>query len=109
GRVRVAMVCELGYGVQTFPVGVGWLGAVAPFSLRRSEGGAMTAALHEAITELEVIEPAALTDSELHALVIDTQQESSRLAAVRARLVAAWEARQVWADDGSKAGWARLA
>src|SRR2546421_11859759 len=37
------------------------------------------------------------------------QRLSSRLAAVRARVTAAWDARRSWTDDGSKSAGARLA
>jgi hypothetical protein len=85
------------------------LGAVAPFSLLRFEGRAMTALLDEAITALESIEPVGLSDVELHQSVVELTVAESRLAAVRAGLVAAWDARKVWAEDGSKAAWSRLA
>src|SRR4051812_39400693 len=34
---------------------------------------------------------------------------TSRLVSLRSGPTAEWEARDVWADDGSKASWARLA
>src|SRR3954469_24067723 len=42
-------------------------------------------------------------------LVVGLRERSSRLAAAEARLLARWDARMVWADDGSKAAGARLA
>jgi hypothetical protein len=69
----------------------------------------MTALLHESICALETIDPAALPDGQLHALVIELQTADARLAAVRAAMLSAWDGRQLWADDGSKAGWGRLA
>ena len=72
----------------------------------------MTALLHEsnvALDGLEALDPDALTDGQLHRLVIGLEDLTSRAAAVRARLVAVWDARKLWADDNSKAGWARLA
>ena len=62
-----------------------------------------------AIDELAAVDPTLLSDTELHELVIDATREASRFAAARARLVAAWDARRTWADDGSKAAPARLA
>ncbi|MCU1463094.1 MAG: hypothetical protein JWO37_3169, partial [Acidimicrobiales bacterium] len=55
------------------------------------------------------VDPDALSDAELHETVIGLQREESRFAAARARLLAAWDARKIWADDGSKAAAARLA
>src|SRR5437660_12886012 len=65
--------------------------------------------LGKAIDEVAGIEPDALGDDELHELVVEVERETARLAAARARLLGAWEARRVWADDGSKAAAARLA
>src|SRR5438105_14020446 len=53
--------------------------------------------------------PDELSDTELHQLVIDLERESSRLAAVRARYLGAWDRRRSWADDGSRSASARLA
>src|SRR5688500_3924662 len=69
----------------------------------------MPALLDRAIDELEALEPGALSDAQLHALVVDTVQAASRFAAARARLVSEWDRRRLWADDGSKAGWGRVA
>ncbi|MEY2451235.1 MAG: hypothetical protein QOD92_809 [Acidimicrobiaceae bacterium] len=69
----------------------------------------MTALLHESISALEAIDPAALSDGQLHELVIELQAADARLAAVRGGLLSAWDGRRLWADDGSKAGWGRLA
>jgi hypothetical protein len=66
-------------------------------------------ALAHAIGALDALEPTELTDSELHDLVVAEQAEASRLAAVRARHLAVWDARRTWADDGSKSAKARLA
>ena len=54
--------------------------------------------------DLDTLEDAALTD-----LVFELQAEVSLLAAAQARVLARWDARKVWADDGSKAAGARLA
>ncbi|MCU1461139.1 MAG: hypothetical protein JWO37_1214, partial [Acidimicrobiales bacterium] len=66
-------------------------------------------ALAAAVDELFALDPDALSDAELHETVIGLQREESRFAAARARLLAAWDARKIWADDGSKAAAARLA
>src|SRR3954447_14537822 len=68
----------------------------------------MHSELGAAIDELEAIEPDALSDAELHELVVALQQEESRLGAVRSRLLGAWDLRRIWADDGSKTASARL-
>ena len=52
--------------------------------------------------------PTGLSDDQLHGLVMQLQRFSSRLASLRAGPTAAWVAREVWKDDGSKAAWARL-
>src|SRR5436189_3382937 len=62
-----------------------------------------------AFDALERIDVAALDDHRLHGYVTELQRMTSRLASVRSVPVAEWVARDVWADDGSKAPWARLA
>ena len=61
------------------------------------------------IDDLLALDVAALSDAELHELAIALQRETHRLAAARARLVSAWEARKLWADDGSRSPGHRLA
>jgi hypothetical protein len=68
----------------------------------------MDVALSEALAGLEAISPEALSDPALHEVVLALVRAESRLGALRARLVAAWDARRVWADDGSKSAAARL-
>ncbi|MEY2422281.1 MAG: hypothetical protein QOI95_2348, partial [Acidimicrobiaceae bacterium] len=71
----------------------------------------MTVLLREsntALDTLDTIDPAGLSDGDLHHLVIGLQALHSRAAGVRARFVAEWETRRLWASDGSKAGWGRL-
>ena len=68
----------------------------------------MVGRLAAAIDEVAALDPDTLTDAELHDVVIDLVREDSRLAAARARLVAAWDARKGWAANGSKAAAARL-
>ncbi|MEY2430301.1 MAG: hypothetical protein QOC92_26 [Acidimicrobiaceae bacterium] len=68
----------------------------------------MTALLNESISALEAIDPAALSDEQLHRLVIELQAADSRLALLRAQVLSVWDTRKLWADDGSKAGWGRL-
>src|SRR3954463_15907332 len=65
--------------------------------------------LDQAIDTLNAIDLDALSDEELNSCVLDLQDSASRLAAAQARLLARWDARMVWADDGSKAAGARLA
>jgi hypothetical protein len=66
-------------------------------------------ALASAIDALAAVDAILLADVDLHDQVIALQHEMSRLAAIRARLVAAWDGRRLWADDGSKSATARLA
>src|SRR6476659_1179678 len=62
-----------------------------------------------ALDALACIDSGALSDDALHAYVLELQRLTSRLASVRSAPTAEWIARDVWADDGSKAPWARLA
>ena len=67
------------------------------------------AALAAAIDALLTVDPHALDDDALHDLAVELAAEESRYAAVRARVLAAWEARRAWADDGSRSSASRLA
>ncbi len=94
--------------------GAGWRQQNVPSFLLRSvsehvydqgvEGG-----LAEAIDELLTVDVAGLDDEALHEAVVGLQRQSSRLAAARARVVSQWDARRVWAADGSRSAGARLA
>src|SRR5947209_12667095 len=66
-------------------------------------------AFASAIDALAALDTITLADQDLHDLVIGLEAEESRFAAIRARLVAAWDGRRLWADDGSKSATARLA
>jgi hypothetical protein len=72
----------------------------------------MTALLNESFAAMDAliaVDPDSFSDQELHEMVVDTQRLVSRAAAVRARLMSVWDARRLWADDGSKAPWGRIA
>src|SRR4051794_14603589 len=62
-----------------------------------------------ALDALERIDVSSLSDDALHGYVGELHRLASRLVSVRSGPVAEWVARGVWADDGSKAPWARLA
>ena len=64
--------------------------------------------LDTAIDDLLAGDADTFTDAELHELVVGLQRQSHRLAAVRAKLISAWAARGVWADDGSRSAANRL-
>src|SRR5262245_41765343 len=68
----------------------------------------MVHGLGAAIDRLAAVDPSTLTNDALHDLVVDVVREDSRLAAAKAALIAAWDARRQWADNGSKAAAARL-
>jgi hypothetical protein len=53
--------------------------------------------LEEAIDDLFALDPDMLTDTELHQTVIALHRQNHRLAAARARLLARWDTRAVWA------------
>jgi hypothetical protein len=56
--------------------------------------------LDTALGDLLELDPDALTDGELHELVGAVQRQSHRLAALRAKLISAWDVRGVCADGG---------
>jgi len=65
--------------------------------------------LAEAIDELVTVDPTSMSDAELHRHTVTLHRLESRLAVVRAEATAAWDARRMWAEDGSKSPAARLA
>jgi hypothetical protein len=60
------------------------------------------ARLTAAIDALLAVEPDAVSDTELAAAMVALRREQSRLAAAVAELTAAFDARRVWAGDGSR-------
>ena len=64
--------------------------------------------LNAAIDTLAALDVDGLSDEELHAAVIGVQRARGRLGVVTGRLVGRWDARQVWAGDGSRSAAARL-
>ncbi len=65
--------------------------------------------LAEEIDRLLEVDAQALSAGELHDLVVEVHRQASRLAAASTQLVGAWDARRIWADNGSKSAPARLA
>jgi hypothetical protein len=61
------------------------------------------------IDSLLDVDPAGLTDDELHELVTSIQRQRHRLAAVAAEAISAWDRRMVWADNGARSAATRLA
>ena len=61
------------------------------------------------IDSLLDVDPAELTDDELHELVTTVQRQRHRLAAVAANAISAWDQRMVWADNGARSAATRLA
>jgi hypothetical protein len=61
------------------------------------------------IDSLLDVDPAELTDAELHELVTSIQRQRHRLAAVAADAISAWDRRMVWADNGAGSAAVRLA
>jgi hypothetical protein len=55
------------------------------------------------------IDPAALDDDALRALVVDLQGEADRVEALRLKVLGEWDARAVWATDGACNGASWLA
>src|SRR4051812_37053490 len=62
-----------------------------------------------AFDALERVDVAGLSGDQLAGLVMELHRFTSRLVSLRSGPTAEWEARDLWADDGSKASWARLA
>jgi Domain of unknown function (DUF222) len=64
--------------------------------------------ISSAIDALCDVDVDALSDAELHAIVVSLQRLGDRLTIVGAPLLERWRQRQVWASDGSKSAAARL-
>src|SRR6478752_5589650 len=64
--------------------------------------------LREAVDALAALDVEALGDGELHAVVVELGELSTRLEAQWCRAIARWDARMVWADNGSRSASARL-
>jgi hypothetical protein len=58
--------------------------------------------LDQAIAALGATDVDALSDTELDDLVTGLRERFSLLAAIEAKVMARWDARMVWADDGSQ-------
>lgn len=71
--------------------------------------GGLLDRLEEALDDLANVDLDTLDDDTLHDAVVGVGTMSTRLEAQWCRLLARWDARQVWANDGSKAAAARLA
>lgn len=65
--------------------------------------------LEQGIDALAAMDVDALTDAELHELAVMSLRLRDRLAAVTAPVVARWDARTVWADNGARTAGTRLA
>jgi len=70
--------------------------------------GVVCAQVDAAFDALEHIDIDALSNDELHGYVMQLHRFTCRLASLRAEPTAEWVARDIWADDGSRAPWARL-
>lgn len=64
--------------------------------------------LHRIVNELLEIDIDALGDEAMHELVVSTHRAASKLAAVRAKLLSAWDVRRVWASNGARTAAVRL-
>jgi Domain of unknown function (DUF222) len=71
--------------------------------------GGLLDTLTAVLDELADVDLDSLDDDELHAAVVGVGTVSTRLEAQWCRLIAVWDRRQLWADNGSKAAGARLA
>lgn len=71
--------------------------------------GGLLDRLEAVLDELAAVEVDVLDDNELNELVVALGRYDTRLGAAWCRLIGRWDARRVWAADGSKAAGARLA
>jgi hypothetical protein len=62
----------------------------------------------QAIDDLLALDPATLSDADLHDQVVALEREAARFTAARARLLVEWESRKAWVDDGCKSPRVRL-
>ena len=69
----------------------------------------VVARVDAALDELARVDARSLSDDTLHRFVGALHRLTSRLASLRCGPTAEWDVRGVWADDNSKAPWARLA
>ena len=69
----------------------------------------LLAAMATLADELATVDPASLSDDELHAFVTGCQRQRARFEVTTAPAVAAWHARKTWAADGSRSAAHRLA
>jgi hypothetical protein len=65
-------------------------------------------ALNEAIDGLAGLDVEGLSDEQLHDVMVGVQRLRARLGLVAGGLVGRWDARHVWAGDGSRSAAARL-
>ena len=72
------------------------------------DAAAAVAQVDAALDALAQVDVIAMGDDDLDVYVGRLQQLASRLAFLRAKPMAQWMLRGRWADDGSKAPWARL-
>ena len=71
-------------------------------SVREDTPNQITALLEAAIDELLDLDPDTLGDAKLAEAVAELHRQQARLAAAATRVIAAVDARRVWADDGSR-------
>lgn len=64
--------------------------------------------LDRIVNDLLDIEIDVLVDEQLQELLVSTYRTATRLAAVRAKLVSAWDGRGVWASNGARTPAVRL-
>jgi hypothetical protein len=70
----------------------------------------MLGKLIDAVDELCDVDVGGLSDDELHSTVVELRRlRCSRMVAVESKLLTEWDARRMWADDGSRSAGARLA
>jgi Domain of unknown function (DUF222) len=78
-------------------------------SVTEGVGEQITASLTAAIHGLLDMDPDTIDDTELAAAVVELRRQQARLAAATAQVTASFEARQIYADDGSRSAGAWLA
>jgi hypothetical protein len=70
---------------------------------------ALIGALRGAVDDLLAVDAQGFGDADVHRLAVEVHREVGRLALAGAQVLGEWDARRVWAANGSKSAAARLA
>jgi hypothetical protein len=99
---RVPTCRSAGVGCELMFESGGAGGTASGAATDAATGTSLTAPLARAIDGLLDVDPQAASDHELAGAMVGLRREQARLAALVSELTAAFEARQVYAEDGSR-------